>query len=136
MSDIWESAWESICAAYTRLSALLSSVYPAMKWSCGHSDNKAFPFRAYATFNRGSERSEDVVVSVDVHRPSDGQLRYSIDIGLDDGQVLADGPAGMISIAAGLVAAAPEVNAAVREIVAFIDGSGPVMRRAMEREQP
>jgi hypothetical protein len=135
MSDIWESVWESISEAYRRLSVPLNSIYPGMKWACGHGDNKAFPFRAYATFNRGPVGSEDIVVSVDFHRSCDGQLRYSTDVGLDDGQVLADGPAGMISIAAGLVAAAPEIDAAVQKIVAFIDASGPVMRRAMERGQ-
>jgi hypothetical protein len=135
MSDIWESVWESISEAYRRLSVPLNSIYPGMKWACGHSDNQAFPFRAYGTFNRGCEDSGDVVVAVDFHRSSDGQLRYSADVGLDDGQVLADGPEGMISIAAGLVAAAPEINAAVKKIVAFIDASVPVMHRAMEKGQ-
>jgi hypothetical protein len=135
MSDIWETVWESISEAYSRLSGSLRSTYPSMKWSCGQSDNKAFPFRAYATFNRGSSGSEDVVVSVDFQRSSDVQLRYSADVGLDDGLVVADGPAGLISIAAGLAAAEVEISAAVREIVSFMDGSLPVMRQAMEREQ-
>lgn len=136
MSDVWESVWENINAACYRLSVPLSQAFPSLKWSCGHHDNKAFPFRAYATFNRGSEDAEDVVVSVDFHRPADDQLSYSADVGLDDGQILADGPSGTISTAAGLAAAVPEIRIATREIVAFITASGPLLRSALEGGLP
>jgi hypothetical protein len=135
MSDIWESVWESVSEAYRRLSASLTSIYPGMKWSCGHGANKVFPFRAYGTFNRGAEGSEDIIASVDFHRPSGEELSYSADIGLDDGQVLADGPSGIISVINGLAAATPEIEAAVREVVAFLDSGTQVISAAMEGEQ-
>src|SRR3984885_7906699 len=69
---------------------------PGMTWSAVHSDNNAFPFRAYATFNRGWPGSVDVVASVDFHRLSNGELRFSADIGFDDGEVLLDGPSGSV----------------------------------------
>src|SRR5271168_1168296 len=72
MTDVWESAWDRLNETFRRVASSLSSSYPDMTWSAGHSDNEAFPFRAYATFNRGWPESADVVTSVDFHRLSNG----------------------------------------------------------------
>lgn len=65
MTDVWESAWDRLSETFRRVASSLSSSCPGMTWSAGHSDNQAFPFRAYAAFNRGSPESVDVVASVD-----------------------------------------------------------------------
>src|SRR5712691_6880942 len=101
-----------------------------MSWSSGHSDNKAFPFRAYATFNQGSQGSEDVVASIDFHRSGD-KLRYSADIGRDDGTVLADGPTGTIDLSEGVASAREEIEAAAGSIVRFLEASEQVVRDAL-----
>jgi hypothetical protein len=103
MTDVWESAWDRLSETFRRVASSLSSSCPGMTWSAVHSDNKAFPFRAYATFNRGWPGSVDVVASVDFHRQSDGELRFTADIGFDDGEVLLDGPSGSVDVAGGLV---------------------------------
>jgi hypothetical protein len=134
MSDIWENVWEDVSEAYQRLSTSLIVSHAGMKWSCGHSDNNAFPFRAYASFNRGADGSMDVIASVDFQRSSPEKLRYSADIGLDDGQVLTDGPSGNISVASGIAAAAPEITTAVQEITAFLAANSQIIAQAMESE--
>jgi hypothetical protein len=132
MSDIWESVWDLLSETFRRVGTALRSSYPDMTWSCGHTDNRAFPFRSYATFNRGGDDSEDVVISVDFHRSSDEQLRYSVDIGLDDGPVLADGPTGFIAVSEGLRSAESEIRAAVDSIIVFLETSEQVVRDAMK----
>ncbi|HKE67490.1 MAG TPA: hypothetical protein VKB59_23050 [Micromonosporaceae bacterium] len=129
MSDVWEDAWETIGAAFQRLAESLRSALPALSCSAGHSDNSAFPFRAYAAFTGGID--EDVVVSVDFQRV-EGGLRYAADIALDDGHVLDDGPTGIIHIGAGLQSASGEIDAVVDDIVLFIQASEPVIRSRVD----
>jgi hypothetical protein len=106
-----------------------------MTWSAGHSDNKAFPFRAYATFNRGWPESVDVVASVDFHRQPNGELRFSADIGFDDGEVLLDVPSGSVDIASGLLASRGEIDMAVIDITNFIEQSTSTLRKALEQQR-
>jgi hypothetical protein len=101
MTDVWESAWDRLSESFGRVASSLNSSCPDMTWSARHSDNKAFPFRAYATFNRGWPESVDVVASVDFRRQSNDELRFSADIGFDDGEVLIDGPSGSVDVASG-----------------------------------
>jgi len=134
MNDIWEEVWVLTSDAFRGIAASLSERYPKMSWSSGHSDNRAFPFRAFAAFNRGSQGSEDIVASVDFHR-SDDELRYSSDIGRDDGTVLADGPTGIIDVSGGIAAARAEIEAAVDSIVRFLESSEQVVRDAINQRQ-
>jgi len=130
MSDIWEIAWDIIDDALRQMTVSLASSYPEMSWSSGHSDNRSFPFRAYAAFNRGCGESEDIVVSADF-RISGDKLRYSADVGLDDGKILADGSTGIINVASGLIEARSDVETATREITRFLAASEPVLRDAL-----
>jgi hypothetical protein len=132
MNDIWEVAWGMISEAFQRIAASLNHC-PKMSWSSCHSDNKAFPFRAYAAFNQGSNESEDVVASVDFHRSKD-RLRYSADIGRDDGTELADGPTGTIDVSGGVASARTEIAAAVVSIVRFLEESEQVIYDAISRQ--
>jgi hypothetical protein len=134
VTDVWESAWERLSESFRRVASSLGSSYPDMTWSSGHSDNKAFPFRVYAAFNRGHTGSEDVVASVDFHRSSDSGLRFSSDIGFDDGNLLTDGPSGIIHTGQGLLAARAEIEAAVKDIAEFLERSEPMLREAIERQ--
>jgi hypothetical protein len=135
MTDVWESVWGSLSEAFRRVASSLSSSCPDMTWSAGHSDNKAFAFRAYATFNRGWPGSVDVVASVDFHRLSNGELRFSADIGFDDGEVLLDGPSGSVDVADGLVASREEIDMAVMNISNFIEQSTSTLDKAMEKRR-
>lgn len=134
MNDIWEEVWGLISETFRLIAASVSARYPEMSWSSGHSDNKAFPFRAYAAFNQGSQGSEDVVVSVDFHRSED-RLRYSADIGRDDGTVLADGPTGIIDVSEGFASARAEIEAAVGSIVRFLKASEQVVDDAIKHQR-
>lgn len=132
MNDIWEDVWSIISETFQRIAVSLTACFPDMSWSSGHSDNKAFPFRAYASFNQGPPGSEDIVASVDFHRSED-RLRYSADIGRDDGTVLADGPTGTIDISGGVASARAEIGAAVGSIVRFLEASEQVVRDAINQ---
>ena len=132
MTDVWESAWDRLSETFQRVASSLSSSCPGMTWSAVHSDNRAFPFRAYATFNRGWPGSADVVASVDFHRQSNGELRFSADIGFDDGEVLLDGPSGSVDVAGGLVASRGEIDTAVMNISNFIEQNKSTLHKAME----
>jgi hypothetical protein len=122
VSDIWEESWPILEESFHKIADRLVLSNPKLSWSCGHFDNETFPFRAYASFNHGAEGAEDIVASVDVRR-SDGKLRYSSDIGLDDGRVLADGPTGIIDASTGTVSAKQEIGRTVRAIARFIDSN-------------
>src|ERR1035438_1952080 len=129
LADIWEEVWEMINATFQRIATSLAVTHPTMCWSSGHNDNDAFPFRGYAAFKKSSA-DEEVVASVDFHKQDD-ELRFSADIGLDDGRILADGPVGVIKIAAGLATARADIDAAVKDIVRFLEANEPVIRSAM-----
>jgi hypothetical protein len=134
MKDIWEEVWGIIDETFHRIAVSLSAGHPKMSWSSGHNDNKAFPFRAYATFNEGPQGAEDVVSSVDFHR-SENKLRYSADIGHDDGTVLADGPTGIIDVSEGVLSARDDIEAAVGGIARFLEASEKVVSNAMNRRR-
>jgi hypothetical protein len=135
MTDVWESAWDRLSETFRRVASSLSSSCPGMTWSAGHSDNKAFPFRAYATFNRGWPGSVDMVASVDFHRQSDGELRFTADIGFDDGEVRLDGPSGSVDVVGGLVASRGEIDTAVMNIGNFIEQNKSTLHKAMEQRR-
>jgi hypothetical protein len=133
MNDIWEEIWDIINEAFRRIAVSLSNCCPTISWSSGHSDNKAFPFRAYATFNQDPSALGEVVVSIDFRKSEDG-LRYSTDIGRDDGTVLADGPAGVIDVSEGVASARDEIATAVLRIVRFLDEAEQVVRGVIIRQ--
>jgi hypothetical protein len=135
MTDVWESAWDSLSETFRRVASSLGLSCPDMTWSAAHSDNEAFAFRAYATFNRGWPGSVDVVASVDFHRQFNGELRFRADIGFDDGEVLLDGPSGSIDVAGGLVASRGEIDTAVMNISNFMEQSTSTLHKAMERQR-
>jgi hypothetical protein len=134
MNDIWEGAWDVLSETFRRIAGSLGQWFPEMSWSAGHSDNEAFAFRAYAAFSLSRGEPEGVVASVDVLRHGD-ELRYSADIGLGNGPVLADGPAGIIDVASGLAAAAADIDAAVMDITRFLEASESVLRGALRQER-
>lgn len=122
MSLVWEDAWEILNEHFRRVAESLSAEHPTMSWSCGHSDNEAFPFRAYASFSGRGPAEADVVISVDILK-KEGELRYSTDIALEDGQVLADGPTGTIRVTGDLASRRRQIETAIREAAAFVDAS-------------
>ena len=135
MTDVWESAWDRLSETFRRVASSLGLSCPDMTWSAGHSDNEAFAFRAYATFNRGWPGSVDVVASIDFRRQFNSELRFSADIGFDDGEVLLDGPSGSVDVAGGLVASRGEIDTAVMNISNFIEQSTSTLYKAMERQR-
>jgi hypothetical protein len=122
MSLVWEDAWEILNEHFRRVAAALSVSYPTMSWSCGHSDNEAFPFRAYASFSGGGPAETDVVISIDFLK-EEGELRYSTDIALEDGQILAEGPTGTIKITGGPASLRSKIREVIRAAAAFVDAS-------------
>jgi deoxyribose-phosphate aldolase len=121
VSLIWEDAWEVLDEHFRRAAESLSAEHPTLSWSCGHSDNEAFPFRAYASFSGGTDET-DVVISFDVLRKGD-ELLYSADIALEDGRVLANGPTGAVTMTGDLAAVRDQIETAVRAAAAFVDES-------------
>lgn len=132
MSLVWEDAWDVLNEHFRRIAGSLSAKHPMMSWSCGHSDNEQFPFRAYASFSGGGSAETDVVISVDVLR-KDGELWYSTDIALEDGQVLADGPAGTICVTGDVVSLRNQIERVIGEAATFIDASEAVLSKRIQR---
>lgn len=132
MNDIWETVWDDLSETFQRIVASLGSRFPEMSWTSGHNDNRFFPFRAYAALNSGRDCSEDVIASIDFRR-RDGKLYYSADIGFDDGEILADGPSGVIDVSNGLEAERAQIHAAVNEIKQFLMANEFTFRNAIEK---
>lgn len=141
MNDIWEETWKTVSETFRQMAASLRARDSKIAWSFGHSDNQAFPFRAYAAFNLRFLGSEDVVVSVDFHRSEDklrynaDKLHYSVDISRDDdGLIFADGPTGIIDVSAGVGSARNEIEAAVGSMVRFLKESEQVVWDAINQQ--
>lgn len=132
VSLIWEDAWEVLNEHFRRVAESLMAQHPVMTWSCGHSDNEAFPFRAYASFSGRGQVETDVVISVDVLK-KDGELSYSADVALEDGQVLADGPFGSIQITGDIASLRDQIEKVIREAAAFIDSSEALLSKQILR---
>jgi hypothetical protein len=128
MSPVWEHAWTILNEHFQRLAESLSVDHPTMSWSCGHSDNEAFPFRAYASFSGRGPAEADVVISVDFLWKN-GELRYSSDVALEDGQVLADGPTDAMRVTGDLESVQDQIETAIRAAAAFVDASQGLLRR-------
>ncbi|SRR6266568_1975526 len=135
MTLVWEDAWEILNEHFQRVAEILLAEYPTMTWSCGHSDNEAFPFRAYASFSGRGPGETDAVISVDFLK-KEGDLRYSSDIALEDGQVLADGPTGTITITDDLASLRAQVETAIREAAAFVDASVSLLSKQIHPSPP
>jgi hypothetical protein len=58
-------------------------------------------------------------------------LRYSADIGRDDGTILADGPTANIDISHGVASARAEIRVAIFSIVQFLEESEQTVNDAM-----
>jgi len=132
MSLVWEDAWEILNEHFQRVAESLSAEHPTMSWSCGHSDNEAFPFRAYASFSGRGPAKTDVIISVDVLK-KEGELWYSTDIALEDGQVLADGPTGTIRVTGDIASLRGRIETAIREAAAFVDASEGLLGKQIRR---
>ena len=132
MSLIWEDAWEVLNEHFRRVAESLMAHHPVMTWLCGHSDNEAFPFRAYASFSGRGPAETDVVISVDVLK-KEGELWYSADVALEDGQVLADGPIGTIKITRDIASLREQIENVIREAAAFIDSSEALLSKQIRR---
>lgn len=92
MNVVWEDVWDSVDTHFQVLAATLKTCNPQLWWSSLHSENRVFPFRAYATFSReGIPGDEDVVVSL-TFKSNGARLAFSSDISRGDGSILADGP--------------------------------------------
>jgi hypothetical protein len=126
VSTVWEDAWDVLNASFLALAEQLAADLPGLRWSCGHHDNESFPFRAYAAFAVDGD-DDDVVVSVDFRHIHEA-LAYSADVARDDGEVLAEGPAGTIPRTADGVPPRTGIEAAVRSVARFVDESGSVVR--------
>jgi hypothetical protein len=90
MNSVWEETWDVVGDTFRQIATSLKVRYPGMSWSAGHLDNEYFPFRGYAQFSMGPAGSEDVVTAVDFHR-SEGTLRYTVDVSLENGFIVEDG---------------------------------------------
>jgi len=132
VSLVWEDAWDVLNEHFRRAADSLAAGDPALNWSCGHSDNEAFPFRAWASFSRSGTEATDLVISFDVLKKED-KLLYSTDIGLEDGRVLADGPTGIITMTADLPALRARIDAAVSAAAAFIDDNRSLLAERIRR---
>jgi hypothetical protein len=135
VSLIWEDAWEVLNEHFRRAAESLSAEHPTLSWSCGHSDNETFPFRAYASFSGGGTEETDVVISFDVLRKRD-ELLYSTDIALEDGRVLANGPTGAVTMTGDLAALRDQIETAVRAAAAFVDESRGLLGEQTRRPPP
>ena len=123
---MWEEVWQALNECFTRIADLLRAERPTLEWTSGHSDNEAFAFRAFASFSTRGPGEEDVVVSVDFER-REGELYYSSDVAMEDGQVLADGPSGTLILATE-EAVRKEVKSAVNAIEKFVLSSAPLIK--------
>jgi hypothetical protein len=132
VSLIWEDAWEVLNEHFRRVAESLMAHHPVMTWLCGHSDNEAFLFRAYASFSGRGPAETDVVISVDVLK-KEGELWYSADVALEDGQVLADGPMGTIKITRDIASLREQIENVIREAAAFIDSSEALLSKQIRR---
>jgi hypothetical protein len=127
VSGTWDDIWAILNGRFRRIADSLQLDYPEMSWSAGHSANESFPFRAYATYRPRGEEHEEIVASVDFLRLRN-ELRYSADIGLDYGRILADGPGGVIEILDGMDPADEEILAATEQVADFLEVSESVFR--------
>lgn len=132
MSLAWEDAWDVLNQHFRSAAESLLADHPVMTWSCGHSDNEAFPFRAYASFSGRGPAETDVVISVDFLKKED-EIWYSADVALEDGQVLADGPVGTINITGDIASLRDQIETAIREAAAFIDSSEALLSKLIRR---
>jgi hypothetical protein len=135
VSLVWEDAWETLNEQFCRVAEFLSAGHPTLSWSCGHSDNEAFPFRAWASFNGGGTGTPDVVISFDVLRKG-GELQYSTDIALEAGPVLADGPTGVMTMTSDLAALRVQIENVMRTAVAFVDDSRDLLAEQLSQRPP
>jgi hypothetical protein len=125
---VWDDAWEILSDRFRRIASSLMKAHPTMTWSCGHSDNESFPFRAYASFSGRGRQETDVVISVDVLRRDDG-LQFSSDLALEDGQILADGPSGVLQLTADTARLRMRIEETISQIADFILSSEAVIDR-------
>jgi hypothetical protein len=126
---VWDDAWETLSDRFRRVASSLMNAHPTMTWSCGHSDNESFPFRAYASFS-GRGQETDVVISVDVLRRDD-ELHLNSDLALEDGQILADGPSDVLQLTADSARLRMRIEETISEVADFILSSEAVIDRTI-----
>jgi hypothetical protein len=130
MTALWEDVWDLLNQQFTEVHARLSQCNPTLWWSCGHSDNESFPFRAYAAFGRGGgapDADADVVIAVDFERTPSG-LSYEADISRENGEILVDGPEGLIAVTEDLTRLREDVKKATELMALFIVGQDAILR--------
>jgi hypothetical protein len=132
MNIIWEHAWDMLNEHFQHVAESLLIDHPTMSWSCGHSDNEAFPFRAYASFSGRGPQESDAVISVDFLRQGD-EIQYVADITREDGQVLVEGPTGIIKITGNIGTLREQILTAIRDSAQFVDNAEDLLRREIWR---
>jgi hypothetical protein len=128
MSWSWEAAWDSINDGFANVAAELRERNPDLRWSCGHAENEAFPFWAYASFNRSGLAGEEEVVLSLSFKQTDGQLHFASDIASGDGRILADGPSGSVTLALDVPAIRDWIAARVGQGLTFIEGERELLK--------
>lgn len=128
MTDVWESGWEVINEAFRDIAEELRHRNPKLWWTCGHSENEAFPFWAYASFSRsGVAGEEDVVVSVSFKRDG-GALEFTSDVARGDGEILVDGPRDRIELATDTGAIRAWIESCFDQASVFVNDQRPVLQ--------
>jgi hypothetical protein len=122
MTTLWEDVWDEVNRHFETVAKSLRAVNPDLWWSCGHSDNEFFPFRAHASFMKrwDPQESEDVVIALDAHKSTSG-LRLTADISRGDGEMLAEGPHRELTLATDTRTLREEITSWVDSCIAFID---------------
>lgn len=134
MGDVWTEVGEAWDQFLGSLVAVLEERNPALKAQMGRHSNDAFPFRAWASFFRhGTTGDEDLVISLDVSRKSDG-FHAQADIARGDGAVLAESPIAMIDVSGDSAALRSQALAAWAQIEAFLTANEHLLAAELAAE--
>ena len=96
MMTIVDALWLRLHAMLSAFSEKLATVDPAPVRDLGRTANEAFVLRGFLAFRR-SANGDEVAITVDIQ--NDGQqMTITADICIDDGKVVAAGPAAAIRL--------------------------------------
>ncbi|GAB2682310.1 hypothetical protein [Kribbella swartbergensis] len=136
MTVLWEDVWDVLNQQFTEVHARLSQCNPTLWWSCGHSDNETFPFRAYASFgHEGVAGDADIVITVDFKRIPSG-LDFSADISRENGEILVDGPRGSIVVTGDLSRLREDIKKATELMADFFASQDAILREIVCGQSP
>ena len=127
MTDLmtWQDAWDVINDQLSAVALVALEANPDKKWSATQHDNDRFPFSGVASFlpKDDPNASEDLVISIEVHREDD-TLAWTSDITTGRGGPLAEGPGIVVPAARPLVFWLGDV---VEETVEWLRGQTPAI---------